>query len=260
MDLIGLLADGEVDAERQKTLQAHLSECTLCCRYQDAVLCISAGVAEEDPVPESLAANVMQAVRAQAQMKKRRGRIIAFRYGAIAAATVLVILTGVRAGLGRTDAPMSTRSVSAMPAAGAEEAPQAMEEDIKGAPFFRAAADEPMAYGAAEVPAAGNEVTFSLMAPEAATVEDAIFDAQGRCLLSGEEVRLLADELLQTTSFAEMDESKPPEPDYTMSLYENGAFMEYRLWISGGHILWREAAGEMHVSFMTPQDFLQRLG
>ena len=98
-ELICAGLDGELTAEQQAALDAHLAECEQCRAFRDALEAVE-GVSTRhlpDP-PAELTANVMAAVRAQAKQKKK-GKILAFpgRSLAVAAAAALVLWAGVRA-------------------------------------------------------------------------------------------------------------------------------------------------------------------
>lgn len=101
-ELIFRAADGDLSAEEQTALDAHLAECAECRAVYDALAAVSAELRETESVPEGFAARVMDAVHEEkkivdinARREKLKKR---FQPGNIAiwvACACLVVMVGI---------------------------------------------------------------------------------------------------------------------------------------------------------------------
>ncbi|MBQ9412065.1 MAG: zf-HC2 domain-containing protein [Oscillospiraceae bacterium] len=147
-ELIGAAADGELTAEEQETLRAHLEQCESCRAFYQAVRAVSGTLAADEPaLPENFTENVMRAVRAQAaapsEQPKKKGVIIPMRVKnfATVAAAILILVGGLR---------LTTVLNAASARKSASAAPQAAQADSVNR---SAAAAGAMEEAAAEAPA-----------------------------------------------------------------------------------------------------------
>ena len=134
IDLICLEMDEEISQEQRITLQTHLKECENCRRFREAIREISMAVAQEEIPPANLARNVMKKIHLLKKSetdKKKKGKILVFRYGAAAVAAALLIVVGLKAGTTPKNAlklaAMTTDSAAG--AASSMEAPEAPFSD-----------------------------------------------------------------------------------------------------------------------------------
>ena len=90
--------DGELSAEEELALRAHLQSCESCRAYRQALLSLSDALRADVPAPPpELTENILDAIRAQDPAPKRRARIHPFPrriQGLAAAAAVFVLLAG----------------------------------------------------------------------------------------------------------------------------------------------------------------------
>ena len=103
-ELIGAALDGEITAEEDKELRAHLESCEACRNFYEAMQAISGTDDALGDVPEDFTANVMARVHeaaapAEKPVKRKAGiaRLVT-RYGALAAAAAVAIWAGVTFG------------------------------------------------------------------------------------------------------------------------------------------------------------------
>lgn len=239
-ELIGAALDGEITAEENEELRAHLDTCESCRNFYDAMKAIS-GTDEQLPeAPEHFTENVMARVRQAAApeekpVKKKAGITrLATRYGALAAAAAVAIWAGVHfSGAFSAKSTESGAPEIAMYSATSEEA--AMD----AAPAESAGDDRMMAApegAAAKDPAASVTITAGSRDSGGVTFTDDGFFA-GYLLL---------------------DEGETPaperEPDYRLTLAGGGAESEYELWIEEESIVWRVPdGGAAHLSPASPE-------
>ena len=241
-ELIGAALDGEISAEENEELRAHLDTCENCRNFYDAMKAIS-GTDEQLPeAPEHFTENVMARVRQAAApeekpVKKKAGVTrLATRYGALAAAAAVAIWAGVR--FSGAFAAKSTESAApeiAMYSATSEEA--AMD----AAPAESAGDDRMMA--SAPESAAAKDTAVSV------TITAGSRDSGG---VTFTDDGFFAGYLL-------LDEGETPaperEPDYRLTLAgDGGAESEYELWIEEESIVWRVPdGGAAHLSPASPE-------
>lgn len=241
-ELIGAALDGEISAEENEELRAHLDTCESCRSFYEAMKAIS-GTDEQLPeAPEHFTENVMARVRQAAApeekpVKKKAGVTrLATRYGALAAAAAVAIWAGVR--FSGAFAAKSTESAApeiAMYSATSEEA--AMD----AAPAESAEDDRMMA--SAPESAAAKDTAASV------TITAGSRDSGG---VTFSDDGFFAGYLL-------LDEGETPaperEPDYRLTLAaDGGTESEYELWIEEESIVWRVPdGGAAHLSPASPE-------
>lgn len=241
-ELIGAALDGEISAEENEELRAHLDTCESCRSFYEAMKAIS-GTDEQLPeAPEHFTENVMARVRQAAApeekpVKKKAGVTrLATRYGALAAAAAVAIWAGVR--FSGAFAAKSTESAApeiAMYSATSEEA----------------------AMDAAPAESAGDDRMMA-SAPESAAAKDTAASvtitagSRGAAGVTFTDDGFFAGYLL-------LDEGKTPaperEPDYRLTLAaDGGTESEYELWIEEESIVWRVPdGGAAHLSPASPE-------
>ena len=179
-ELIGAAADGELTAEEQETLRAHLEQCESCRAFYQAVRAVSGTLAADEPaLPENFTENVMRAVRAQAaapsEQPKKKGVIIPMRVKnfATVAAAILIVVGGLRLTT-VLNAASARKSASAAAAGAREEA--AAEAPADNAPMMSASlyasdaeAEEP---GGAELLLRGDEILWQGEPVDQETLEE----------------------------------------------------------------------------------------
>ena len=100
-ELIGAALDGEITAEEDKELRAHLESCEACRSFYEAMQAISGTDDALGDVPENFTANVMARVHETAApaekpaKKKASIQRLVTRCGALAAAAAVAIWAGV---------------------------------------------------------------------------------------------------------------------------------------------------------------------
>lgn len=245
-ELIGAAIDGEITAEEEAALRAHLEECEGCRSFYESLRAIS-GIEDELPEPpEDFTASVMAQVRAAAPQKatpaKKKTSItrLVTRYGALAAAAAVAIWAGTaffgakgssgaapETAMFSVSAPFTEEAAvcdEAAPEAPAESAPRSMTATAQDTGAANGA--EPVAVTAVQYP-------------------------------SGETVALSDDGFFAGYLLLDEGETAAPEreADYALTLTApDGTESEYRLWVSESEILWQEAdASAAHISPAAPE-------
>ena len=249
-ELIGAALDGEITAEEEKELRAHLESCEACRSFYGAMQAISGADDALGEPPENFTANVMARVHEAAApaktpeetpaKKKTNITRLVTRYGALAAAAAVAIWAGVT--FGGAFAAKST---------GSDAAPEiamysAAEDSAEAAPAE-----------AAEAPAGG---MMMAAAPESAAANDmdggTVTVTAAKAAVGGE-VTLPDDGFF--AGYLLLDEGETPTPerdcDYTITLAApDGTESVYRLWVEEESLVWQEADGDAaHLSPASPE-------
>ena len=232
-ELISALIDGELSAEEEAELRAHMAQCPDCAAMYEAFSAVGDALRAQD-VPDTLHDGIMAKVRA-AEAAGRTQRILVRLRPILAAAACLIVLVGTVLALGSTLGRRATKSeTAAVPASGsmntsttaasgAADAPKAEAEEApafeskmavaaapKDAPSLDAlqTAEEPMAPQAtaaatneaitadAAVPESAAELAFTLRVEEltAQGLVGVVTDAGSQTLFAeGERVTVLTD-------------------------------------------------------------------
>ena len=249
-ELIGAALDGEITAEEEKELRAHLESCEACRSFYEAMQAISGADDALGEPPENFTANVMARVHeaaapaktpeeTQAKKKTNITRLVT-RYGALAAAAAVAIWAGVT--FGGAFAAKST---------GSDAAPEiamysAAEDSAEAAPAE-----------AAEAPAGG---MMMAAAPESAAANDmdgGTVTVTAAKAATGDEVTLPDDGFFAGYLLLDEGETAAPERDgdYTLTLAApDGTESEYCLWIEEESVIWQKADDDAaHLSPASPE-------
>ena len=244
-ELIGAALDGEITAEEEAALRAHLEECEGCRSFYESLRAIS-GIEDELPEPpEGFTASVMAQVRAAAPQKatptKKKTSItrLVTRYGALAAAAAVAIWAGTAFfGAKGSSAAAPETAMFSVSAPVTEEA---------------AVCDE----AAPEAPAESAPRSMTATAQDTGAANGAEPVAVTAVLPSGETVTLSDDGFFAGYLLLDEGEAAAPEreADYVLTLTApDGTESEYRLWVGQSEILWQEAdAAAAHISPATPE-------
>lgn len=245
-ELIGAAIDGEITAEEDKELCAHLESCGTCRNFYEAMQAIAGTDNALGEPPEEFTANVMALVhkaaapqeKAPAKKKTNITRLVT-RYGALAAVAAAAIWAG-------------TAFFGAKGSSGA--APETAMFSMS-APVTEETAVCDEAADAAPAEAAPRSMTGA--APEIAAANGAELIAVTAVLPSGETVTLSDDGFF--AGYLLLSEGETPAPerscDYALTLAApDGTESEYRLWIEEERVIWQEAdGGAAHLSPATPE-------
>ena len=228
-ELIGAALDGEITAEEDKELRAHLESCEACRSFYEAMQAISGTDDALGDVPENFTANVMARVHETAApaekpaKKKASIQRLVTRCGALAAAA----------------AASST----------------AREES--GIAMYSAAEDSGETDTPAEAPApAGGRMMAA--APESAAADSSVtVTVTAENGASDDAVTLPDDGFF--AGYLLLDEGDTPTPerdcDYTITLdAPNGTESVYRLWVEEESLIWQKTDGDAaHLSPASPE-------
>lgn len=241
-ELIGAALDGEISAEENEELRAHLDACESCRSFYEAMKAIS-GTDERLPeAPEHFMENVMARVRQAAApeekpVKKKAGVTrLATRYGALAAAAAVAIWAGVR--FSGAFAAKNTESA----------APEIA---------MYSATSEDAAMDAAPAESAGDDRMMA-PAPESAAAKDTAASVTITAASRGTGGVTFSDDGF-FVGYLLLDEGETPaperEPDYRLTLAaDGGTESEYELWIEEESIVWRVPdGGAAHLSPASPE-------
>ena len=240
-ELIGAALDGEITAEEDKELRAHLESCEACRSFYEAMQAISGTDDALGDVPENFTANVMARVHetaapAEKPVKRKAGiaRLVT-RYGALAAAAAVAIWAGVT--FGGTFAAKGASSTAR------EESEIAM---------YSAAEDSAETETPAEAPVAPAGGRMMAAAPDSAAADSAAADGSVTVTVTAENgasddaVTLPDDGFF--AGYLLLDEGETPMPerdcDYTITLdAPDGTESVYRLWVEEESLIWQKADG-----------------
>lgn len=259
-ELIGAALDGEITAEEEAELRAHLEGCEACRSFYEAMQAIAGTDDALGDVPEGFTANVMARVREaaapdaasapeeKAQKKKASITRLVMRCGALAAAAAVAIWAGATfAGTFAAKSADSAAPEIAMYSAAGDSAETEKEAARDAAPAEAPASGMMMA--AAPESAGANDAGASVTI--AAEKED--FDAVTRPDDGFFAGYLLLDE-------GETD-APEREADYTLTLTPpDGEARVYRLWVGESKIVWQAENGEnAHLSPAAPEALAEYL-
>lgn len=249
-ELIGAALDGEITAEEDKELRAHLESCETCRNFYEAMQAISGTDEALGDVPENFTANVMARVRETAApaekpaKKKASIQRLVTRCGALAAAAAVAIWAGVT--FSGTFAAKGASSTAR------EESEIAM---------YSAAEDSTETETPAEAPAAPAGGRMMAAAPDSAAAND----TDGGVTVTVTAEKDASDDTVTLpdggffAGYLLLDEGEASAPerdcDYTVTLTApDGTESVYRLWVEEESILWQEADGDAaHLSPASPE-------
>lgn len=245
-ELIGAAIDGEITAEEDKELRAHLESCEACRNFYEAMQAISGTDDALGDVPEDFTANVMARVHeaaapAEKPVKRKAGiaRLVT-RYGALAAAAAVAIWAGVT--FGGTFAAKGADSTSS-------NAPEIA--------MYSAAEDSAETETPAEAPAAPAGGRMMAAAPESAADGGVTVTVTAEKGAADDAVTLPDDGFFAGYLLLDEGEASAPERerDYTVTLTApDGTESVYRLWIEEESVIWQEADGDAaHLSPASPE-------
>lgn len=246
-ELIGAALDGEITAEEDKELRAHLESYEACRSFYEAMQAISGTDDALGDVPENFTANVMARIRETAApaekpaKKKASIQRLVTRYGALAAAAAVAIWAGVTfSGTFAAKGASSTareESEIAMYSAAEDSAETETPAEAQAAP-----AGGRMMAAAPDSAAADGSVTVTVTAENGASDDVVTLPDDG----------FFAGYLL-------LDEGETPTPerdcDYTITLAApDGTESVYRLWVEEESLVWQKADGDAaHLSPASPE-------
>ena len=223
-ELIGAALDGEITAEEDKELRAHLESCEACRSFYEAMQAISGTDDALGDVPE----------------KKASIQRLVTRCGALAAAAAVAIWAGVT--FSGTFAAKGASST-------------AREES--GIAMYSAAEDSGETDTPAEAPApAGGRMMAA--APDSAAADGSVtVTVTAENGASDDAVTLPDDGFF--AGYLLLDEGETPMPerdcDYTITLdAPDGTESVYRLWVEEESLIWQKADGDAaHLSPASPE-------
>ena len=241
-ELISAALDGEITAEEDKELRAHLESCEACRSFYEAMQAISGTDDALGDVPENFTTNVMARVHETAApaekpaKKKASIQRLVTRCGALAAAAAVAIWAGVT--FSGTFAAKGASSTAR------EESEIAMYSAAEDSAETETPAEAPAAPagGRMMAAAADGSVTVTVTAENGASDDAVTLPDDG----------FFAGYLL-------LDEGETPMPerdcDYTITLdAPDGTESAYRLWVEEESLVWQKADGDAaHLSPASPE-------
>ena len=246
-ELIGAALDGEITAEEDKELRAHLESCEACRSFYEAMQAISGTDDALGDVPENFTANVMARVHetvapAEKPAKKKASiQRLVTRCGALAAAAAVAIWAGVT--FSGTFAAKGASSTAR------EESEIAM---------YSAAEDSAETETPTEAPAAPAGGRMMAAAPDSAAADGSVtVTVTAENGASDDAVTLPDDGFF--AGYLLLDEGETPMPerdcDYTITLAAlDGTESVYRLWVEEESLIWQKADGDAaHRSPASPE-------
>ena len=246
-ELIGAAIDGEITAEEDKELRAHLESCEACRNFYEAMQAISGTDDALGDVPEDFTANVMARVHeaaapAEKPVKRKAGiaRLVT-RYGALAAAAAVAIWAGVT--FGGTFAAKGASST-------------AREES--GIAMYSAEEDSAETETPAEAQAAPAGGRMMAAAPDSAAADGSVTVTVTEENGASDDAVTLPDDGF-FAGYLLLDEGETPMPerdcDYTITLdAPDGTESVYRLWVEEESLVWQKTDGDAaHRSPVSPE-------
>lgn len=245
-ELIGAALDGEITAEEDKELRAHLESCEACRSFYEAMQAISGTDDALGDVPENFTANVMARIHETAApaekpaKKKASIQRLVTRCGALAAAAAVAIWAGVT--FSGTFAAKGASSTAR------EESEIAM---------YSAAEDSGETDTPAEAPAPAGGRMLSA-APESAAADSSVtVTVTAENGAADDAVTLPDDGFFAGYLLLDEGEASAPERerDYTVTLTApDGTESVYRLWVEEESLIWQKADGDAaHLSPASPE-------
>ena len=246
-ELIGAALDGEITAEEDKELRAHLESCEACRSFYEAMQAISGTDDALGDVPENFTANVMARIRETAApaekpaKKKASIQRLVTRYGALAAAAAVAIWAGVT--FSGTFAAKGASST-------------AREES--GIAMYSAEEDSTETETPAEAQAAPAGGRMMAAAPDSAAADGSVTVTATAENGASDDVVTLPDDGF-FAGYLLLDEGETPTPerdcDYTITLdAPDGTESVYRLWVEEESLVWQKADGDAaHLSPASPE-------
>lgn len=252
-ELIGAALDGEITAEEDKELRAHLESCEACRSFYEAMRAISGTDDALGDVPENFTANVMARVHETAApaekpaKKKASIQRLVTRCGALAAAAAVAIWAGVT-----FSGTFAAKGASSTAREESEIAMYSAAED--SAETERAARDA----APAEAPVAPAGGRMMAAAPDSAAADGSVtVTVTAENGASDDAVTLPDDGFF--AGYLLLDEGETPTPerdcDYTITLdAPDGTESVYRLWVEEESLIWQKADGDAaHLSPASPE-------
>ena len=253
-ELIGAALDGEITAEEEKELRAHLENCETCRDFYEAMQAIAGADDALGEPPEDFTANVMARIHETAAAsvpekkpakKKMNITRLVTRYGALAAAAAVAIWAGATfAGTfaaKNADSASGTAPEVAMYSA-AEDAAEAEKAARDAAPAEAPASGMMMAAAPVNDGETGEGAATVTIVPAKDSSEDGVF--------------LTDDGFFAGYLLLDEGETDAPERDcdYTITLTApDGTESIYDLWV-GETIIWRAGGeNEAHLSPAAPE-------
>ena len=246
-ELIGAALDGEITAEEDKELRAHLESCEACRSFYEAMQAISGTDDALGDVPENFTANVMARVHETAApaekpaKKKASIQRLVTRYGALAAAAAVAIWAGV-----------------AFSGTFAAKGASSTAREDSGIAMYSAAEDSVEAETPAEAQAAPAGGRMMAAAPDSAAADGSVtVTVTAENGASDDAVTLPDDGFF--AGYLLLDEGETPMPerdcDYTITLdAPDGTESVYRLWVEEESLVWQKADGDAaHLSPASPE-------
>ena len=252
-ELIGAALDGEITAEEDKELRAHLESCEACRSFYEAMRAISGTDDALGDVPENFTANVMARVHETATPAEKPATTTASlprletRCGARAAAAAVAIWAGVT-----FSGTFAAKGASSTAREESEIAMYSAAED--SAETERAARDA----APAEAPVAPAGGRMMAAAPDSAAADGSVtVTVTAENGASDDAVTLPDDGFF--AGYLLLDEGETPMPerdcDYTITLdAPDGTESVYRLWVEEESLIWQKADGDAaHLSPASPE-------
>lgn len=246
-ELIGAALDGEITAEEDKELRAHLESCEACRSFYEAMQAISGTDDALGDVPENFTANVMARVHEAAApaekpaKKKASIQRLVTRCGALAAAAAVAIWAGVT--FSGTFAAKGASSTA---------------RDESGIAMYSAEEDSAETETPAEAQAAPAGGRMMAAAPESAAADGSVtVTVTAENGASDDAVTLPDDGFF--AGYLLLDEGETPMPErdcnYTITLdAPDGTESVYRLWVEEESLVWQKADGDAaHLSPASPE-------
>lgn len=252
-ELIGAALDGEITAEEDKELRAHLESCEACRSFYEAMQAISGTDDALGDVPENFTANVMARVHETAApaekpaKKKASIQRLVTRCGALAAAAAVAIWAGVT-----FSGTFAAKGASSTAREESEIAMYSAAED--SAETERAARDA----APAEAPVAPAGGRMMAAAPDSAAADGSVTVTVTTENGASDDAVTLPDDGF-FAGYLLLDEGETPTPerdcDYTITLdAPDGTENVYRLWVEEESLVWQKADGDAaHLSPASPE-------